>query len=293
MTGLADIAAALGDRLGVFDLVCPACAPSKSPAGAARRVLRVWRTEPDFTTWCCARCGWTGHDRDGPSSAKVASARLAAMRAETDRREGETAAARLQSARRLWTRRRPIECAPAERYLREVRKIVGPIPATVAYLPPNDQHPPAMIAAFGVLDEPEPGVLAAPEPDRIVGVHLTRLKPDGCGKADVEPQKIMIGRSIGSPIVLAPLNDLLGLVLCEGIETGLSLRDATGLGVWAAGAASRMPALADAVPSYADCVTVVVEDDEEGRRGAVALLDRLGERGIYAEPLHLAGEVAG
>ena len=73
-------------------------------------------------------------------------------------------------------------------------------------------------------------------------MHLTKIKPDGSGKADIELQKIMIGRSKGTPIVLAPMNDALGLVITEGIEDALSMHAATGLGAWAAGAASRLPA---------------------------------------------------
>ena len=48
----------------------------------------------------------------------------------------------------------------------------------------------------------------------------------------------MIGRSTGAPIVLAPLTDALGLAITEGIEDALSVHEATGLGVWAAGSAS-------------------------------------------------------
>jgi hypothetical protein len=214
------------------------------------------------------------------------------VRAEIKARDRQAAAEQRRKAQWLWRRRRPAEGTVAERYLREVRCIVGPIPPTIGFLPATDVYAPAMIAAFAVPDEPEPGVLAAPPPEQIAGVHLTRLQPDGSGKAG-EPAKIMIGRSIGSPVVLAPLNNLLGLAIVEGIETGLSIRDATGLGVWAAGAASRMPALADAVPHYADCVTVIVEDDPAGRQHAPALLESLGRCGIHAEPLHLAGEVAG
>ena len=99
----------------------------------------------------------------------------------------------------------------------------------------------------------------------------------------------MLGRSTGTPIVLAPLNDLLGLIVCEGIETGLSLFEATGCGVWAAGAASRMPDLADVVPDYTDCVTIAGEPDEAGRKGAVELARRLRARGIHTELRFLAG----
>ena len=65
-----------------------------------------------------------------------------------------------------------------------------------------------------------------------------------------------LGLPRGAPIVLAPVNDGLGLAITEGIEDGLSVYAATGLGVWAAGSAPLMPALADAVPNYVQCVTI-------------------------------------
>jgi hypothetical protein len=136
-----------------------------------------------------------------------------------------------------------------------------------------------MIAAFGFADEPEPGILSISD-DVVVGVHLTLLQPDGSGKADIDPDKKIIGPSRGSPLVLAPANDLLGFIVSEGIEDGLSGHEATGLGVWAAGSASRLPALADAMPPYADCVTVLVDDDDDGQRHARELAARLTARGI-------------
>ena len=113
-------------------------------------------------------------------------------------------------------------------------------------------------------------------------MHLTRLLPDGSGKAG-EPSKIMIGRSSRVQIVLSPPNDSLGLVIAEGIEDALSAFQATGLGAWAAGSASRLPALADKVPPYMDCVTVVVDPDDAGRKFAAELAGRLLARGIYTE----------
>jgi hypothetical protein len=92
--------------------------------------------------------------------------------------------------------------------------------------------------------------------------------------------KIMIGRSAGSPIVLAPPNDLLGLAVTEGVEDALSAHEATGLGAWAAGSASRLPALAAAIPAYVECVTIYAHADEAGRRGAEELAQALDRRGI-------------
>jgi hypothetical protein len=109
------------------------------------------------------------------------------------------------------------------------------------------------------------------------------LEADGSAKAGTHNDKIMIGKSSGSPIVLAPPNDLLGLAITEGIEDALSVHEATGLGVWAAGAAGRLPALAERVPNYIDCVTVVADGDDTGRRNAERLATALRRAGFRAE----------
>ena len=109
----------------------------------------------------------------------------------------------------LWLQRCPIAGSPAERYLREVRRYTGPLPATLGLLPPSKpEHHPAMNAAFGIPDEPKPGIVG--EPSGVSAVHLTLLRPDGSGKADISPNKLIIGRPLNRPIVLAPPNDLLG-----------------------------------------------------------------------------------
>jgi hypothetical protein len=196
----------------------------------------------------------------------------------------------LEKARWLWKRRRPLEGSLGEVYLR-ARGYGGTLPATLGFLPPlKSEHQPAMIAAFALADEPEPGVLSIYD-DQVCGVHLTLLRPDGSGKAGTSRDKIMVGPSNGWPIVIAPMNDLLGLIICEGIETGLSLYEATGCGVWAAGSAGRMPVLADRVPSYVDCITIAGEADA-GRKGATALAERLQARGLYCELRFLGDEKA-
>jgi phage/plasmid primase-like uncharacterized protein len=139
-----------------------------------------------------------------------------------------------------------------------------------------------MVAAFALAGEPEPGVFAIADGE-VRGVQLTLLKADGSGKAETERDKIMIGRSSGTPIVLAPMSDSLGLVITEGIEDALTLYEATGLSVWAAGSASRLPALADAVPHYIDCVAIAADDDEAGRAGAVTLAEALRARNLHVE----------
>lgn len=200
------------------------------------------------------------------------------------------AVAQHQKALALWRRRRPVEGSPVEVYLREVRAYGGPFPPTIGYLPPmRSGHHPAMIAAFGLPDEFEPGALAIRD-DAVRGIHLTLLLPDGSGKAATSPNRLMVGSSFGWPIVLSPPNDLLGLFVAEGIESGLSLAEATRSGVWVAGSANRMPALGDRVPDYIDTVTVPAEADRAGRENAGRLFERLTGRNIHCEVITLIGE---
>jgi phage/plasmid primase-like uncharacterized protein len=184
-----------------------------------------------------------------------------------------------QKARWLWGQHQPIAGTPAEVYLRDVRKISCALPATLGYLAPTKpgRHP-ALIAAFAVTDEIEPGLLAAPHD--VASVHLTLLRADGAGRADAKPSKLMIGSPGALPIVIAPANDLLGLAVTEGLEDGLTVHAATGLGVWAAASAGRMPALAEQLPDYVEAITIYGHDDEAGQRGARGLAEKLAVRGI-------------
>jgi hypothetical protein len=169
-------------------------------------------------------------------------------------------------AKWLWGVRKPVtDGCPAALYLRRRRGYDGPVPPTLCYLPANGKHPPAMIAAFGFCVEPELGLI---EPlGSVTAVHLTRLTPHGENAGDEgNPAKIMLGAMSGLPIVLAPVNDGLGLAITEGIEDGLS--EETGLGVWAAGSAGNMPKIAAALPPYVECVTIFAHRDEAGMRGA-------------------------
>jgi Toprim domain len=162
--------------------------------------------------------------------------------------------------------RKPItEDCPAWLYLRRARRYAGSIPPTLGYLPANGKQAPAMIAAFGFCQEPEPGLIDPPV--NVAGVHITRLTPDGRKSPEGKP-KIMLGECAGKPIVLAPANDGLGLAITEGIEDGLSVFEETGLGVWAAGSAGNMPKIATALPPYVECVTIFAHRDEPGMRGA-------------------------
>jgi len=186
---------------------------------------------------------------------------------------------RLCKARRLWCRRQPLAGSVAVHYLRSARGYGGPLPPTLGFLPAIGEHPPALIAAFAFANGPEPGILSVPD-HAVRAVHITRLLPDGSDRQRTgEADKFMLGLVRGTPIVLAPPNDGLGLAITEGIEDGLSAC-ANEYGVWTAGSGEFMPALADKVPAYIECVTIYQHENESGRRNGQALAQALTERGI-------------
>lgn len=189
----------------------------------------------------------------------------------------------LRKALWLWRGSQPIAGTLAERYLREVRGIDGELPPTLRFLPAHGDNPPSMVAGFGLADEPDPGHMRV-EASALRGIHLTRLRPDGLGNAG----KIMLGRGHTLPIVLAPVNDGLGLAVTEGIEDALTVHMATGLGAWAAGSAGRLPALAGHVPAYVECVTVLIDADPAGERFGSLLTERLIARGFDVRARRMA-----
>lgn len=186
---------------------------------------------------------------------------------------------RREIARALWAHSVPGPGSLVETYLRGRGIAIDQWPVTLRLLParPPDHLWPALIAAYGIPLEPEPGTLLL-KPDAVVGVQLTCLQRDGSGKAPIDPVKRTIGRNHTMPIVLAPMTDSLGLVIAEGIEDALTLHIETGLAAWAAGGASRMPSLAAHVPQCVESVTIVADTDDAGMRGAMGLRDALRDR---------------
>ena len=289
MSTARDVALALAGRRaqrladGFYLIPCPVPSHGKG-RGDRSPSLRIGDGASRLLVHCYAGC----HARDVLDvlrrrglldGAPARSPSPSPARSSPPSREGNEAAKQLAKARWLWRSQRPIVGTVAERYLREVRGITGMLPGTLGFLPARDDYPPSLIAAFGIPAEPEPGALTI-APTDVAGVHITRLKSDGLGKDPHEPAKIMIGKSLGWPIVLAPPNDGGGLGIVEGIEDGLSVAAVTGLGVWAAGSASRLPVLAERVPSYVTCCTIFAHDDDAGRNGACTLAAKLRERGL-------------
>jgi Toprim domain len=284
---LAQIDRLIGGRTGTFDVVCPLCAPFRRPENQKKKVLRIWRKPDGFASYCCIHCGARGCVFD-KTARQIDPKAMARARAEAEALNQKQVAASRRKARALWYHRQTIAGSPAETYLRQVRGYSGTLPATLGFIPAHGDNLPAMIAAFGMAEEIEPGVL---QPGDVCGVHLTLLLPDGSGKAGTGRDKIMLGREHTLPIALQPPTDMLALAIAEGIEDALSIHQATGLGAWAAGSASRLPMMAEHVPSYIECVSISVDADRAGQNNAKELAKQLRARGIEVRLLR-AGESA-
>ena len=196
-------------------------------------------------------------DRDArpqpPSPAEMAR-RRAEDEAEAVKRERQALA--------VWNEALPISGTPAETYLRG-RGITCDLPDSLRFHPDcwhaSARRFPAMIARVDGLSR--------------LAVHRTWLRPDGSGKAEVEPNKAMLGSTMGGAVRLV---DGQGpLVVAEGIETVLSLssglirRPAT---VWAALSAPGVAGLR--LPDRPHCLTVANDGDRAGHEAAHKLAER-------------------
>lgn len=118
------------------------------------------------------------------------------------------------------------------------------------------------------------------------GIHRTFIKPDGSGKADVQPNRMMLGRSAGAVIKLTPDEDVtLGLGLCEGIEDGIAILNSEWAPVWCCMSAGNVAAFP--VLNGIEALTVFCDADSPGLKAAHAVVDRWREAGkeaAIAEP---------
>jgi phage/plasmid primase-like uncharacterized protein len=111
---------------------------------------------------------------------------------------------------------------------------------------------------------------------RLNGLHRTYLRPDGRSKADVEPAKKMLGACRGGAVRLTSVGRR--LALCEGVETGLSVRQAcSDLAVWCALSAGNLDRLT--LPPEVEEIVLVADGDPAGLSAAHRAAQRYGATG--------------
>jgi phage/plasmid primase-like uncharacterized protein len=167
----------------------------------------------------------------------------------------------------LWDEALLLPGTLAETYL-AARGLAGIQTAALRYLP-KTPHPnrgarlPAMLAA---IRDTMTGELRA--------VHRTYLRPDGSGKAEIDPAKASLGPVAGCAVMLDELRQGEPLVIGEGIESALSAAAEIAGTVWSAvfaGNLARLP-----LPPLPACPVVVIaaDSDPPGQRAADAAARR-------------------
>jgi hypothetical protein len=170
------------------------------------------------------------------------------------------------AALRIWAQARLAEHTPAEPYLRS-RGIRLSIPPALRFHP-RLKHPTGIYV---------PGIVAAVRNANgtLVAIHRTFLKPDGSGKADLDPQKAALGPVSGGVVALAPLAEV--LALGEGIETMLSVMQATEIACWATLGAANLPNIK--LPAQVRRAIIVADADPAGERAALEAARHLMSEG--------------
>ncbi len=150
----------------------------------------------------------------------------------------------------------------AETYLR-MRGITCELPADLRF---HDKcpHPLGMTLPALVALVKEAGSFA---------IHRTFLQTNGC-KADQKPAKAMLGSVMGGAVYLSQENSK-HLVICEGIETGLSLLSgllSEPVNLWASLSTSGMMRVN--LPPIKGRLTIAMVGDDAGRKAGFTLAKR-------------------
>lgn len=244
--------------------------------GGARRSGRGWLVRcpahDDHNPSCSLADGengkllvkcWAGCDsRDvlaalrerGLLAGNPVAAHIRHQQAENTKTDAQKYTARIEIALRWWRASRPAADSPVATYLRG-RGITLSLLPMLRYHPalrhPDGGNWPAMVALVrhGVDNRP-------------IGIHRTFLARDGSGKAAVSPNKMMLGNVGGGAVRFAPVSEK--LAVCEGLETALSVQQATGIPTWAALSAGGIESLLLPPLPLASDIIIAADHDENG-----------------------------
>jgi DNA primase len=219
----------------------------------------------------CFGCGWHGDVLDFISAIETVqlqdalqllNAAPATIPQAEPPKERETEA----EALRIWLEGIPLIGTPAEAYLRS-RGIVCRLPDTLRFsrlhYGKRGRLHPCLIALVTSADgQPR-------------GIQRTYLTESGTGKAAVPKPKLSLGRISGGAIRLAPAAR--ELVLCEGLEDGLTLQQELGQAVWVAAGVGNLKKMR--LPIGARSIVIGADGDAAGERGAMDAAARFAAEG--------------
>jgi len=246
---------------------CPHCSGNRKKDDA----LSVTVKPDGGVVFNCFRCGWTGAERTTRPP-------TFAPKPKPERRRG-LAPAGLER----WHSATLLPGTLADRYLRARRCYFPPVDGALRFLPsavhwPTKTTHPAMLALITDALTNEP-----------LSLHLTFLKTDGSGKAELEkPRLLLPGHSIDGGVIRLWPDDCVttGLGIAEGIETALSVAHIF-KPMWStidAGHMARFPVL-----EGIECLSVWSDEDEAGRAAATACISRwqaADRRTRWSRPWH-------
>jgi putative DNA primase/helicase len=186
--------------------------------------------------------------------------RIATERRKRDAEMGKKHRQRLEWARSVWSESQDARNTLISTYLWS--RSINVVPPTVRL------HPALKHTESGLFFPAMVGVITQWPSKKMTGIHRTFLAPDGIGKADVDPNKKMVGRCAGGAVQLAPAGEVLAVT--EGIETGLSVQQATGTPTWAALSTGGIEALIVPPPEVVPEIQIFADNDINGRGNVAA-----------------------
>jgi hypothetical protein len=116
------------------------------------------------------------------------------------------------------------------------------------------------------------------EPSGLINVYL---RPDGTDRLRDPKSKTSWGCAGGSAVMLSAFDEpTLGLTICEGVETGISLLMADLAPVWCCGGAGNLAAFP--LLGGIEALTIAADADEPGQKAAESVAARWRETGREA-----------
>ncbi len=268
---LADVVAGAGVKLLRSGREWKACCPFHS------------EKTPSFTIFAggeryhCFGCGANGdvldfvqglHGVDLPGAARMLGADTLPRVALPPSPPAPDKSEAIAEARAIWRSAIPATGTLVETYLRS-RAIACQIPPTVRFKP---------LPRFEGSNELPCLVAALSSPDGVVtGIQRTWLKSDGSGRLERVP-KLSLGVVSGSAIRLAPVAQ--NMVVCSGLEDGLSLQQELSRAVWAVPGDTNLPKLQ--LPPEVRSVAIAGDNDESGQLNTLKAAQAFADQGLEA-----------
>ena len=235
---------------------CPVC---QSERRRDQNALSI-KCEGEKLLLHCKKSGCDFRDILVASGIQPGHAEIDQMAIENAARERKAEEAKkLKRARDMWDQGQPITATKGEAYLRG-RAITCPLPDSLQWLP-DTYHQPSGRYCAAIVASVTTG-----------GIHRTFFDKQTSERLTRSP-KMMLGPCQGGAVVLT--RAVGPLVVCEGIETGLSLASGLLSGpatIWAALSTSGIRGLH--LPKRPGKLTIATDGDKGGREAGNALACR-------------------